>query len=389
METVSRFFKAPKASFFLFGPRGTGKSTWLRQSFPDALVIDLLDPESLRAYQAQPERLIGAVDAAPPDAAVVIDEVQRIPQLLSVVHKLIEDPRRRGRRFILTGSSARKIKRAGVDLLAGRAVMKSLHPFLAAELGSRFDLERSLRLGMLPVVHGAADPEAALRAYAGLYVREEVQAEALVRDVGAFSRFLESISLSHASLLNLAEVSRAGEVGRKTAEGFLDVLEDLLLGFRLPVFAKRAKRQLIQHAKFYYMDAGVFRAVRPQGPLDSPAEIGGACLEGLVAQHLRAWIAYRGDQESLYFWRTRAGSEVDFIVYGPGTFLAVEVKASRRVSGNDLRALRAFREDYPEAKACFLYGGSERLRLDGIDCIPCGEFLMRLEPSASAAELLA
>ena len=384
MDLIRRLFKAPKGSFFLFGPRGTGKSTWLRQTFPDAIYVDLLDQEAFRTYLARPERLGEVIAGNPQAKTVIVDEIQKAPGLLDEVHRLIEAKGRRQVEFILTGSSARKLKRGGTDLLAGRAVLKTLHPFLAAELGPRFDFARSLELGMLPLVLGAAEPAETLKSYASLYLREEVQAEGLVRNVGNFARFLEAVSFSHASLLNTSEVARECQVNRKTVEGFVEVLEDLLLGLRLRVFAKRAQRQLVQHPKFYYVDVGVFRSLRPRGPLDSPEEVGGACMEGLVAQHLRAWIAYGKGESTLHFWRTKAGLEVDFVVYGEDTFLAIEVKRSRTVSSKDVRPLLAFREDYPQAKACLLYGGKERLKINGVLCLPCEEFLRGLVPGAPA-----
>jgi len=380
LAAVGRFFKAPLGSFFLFGPRGTGKSTWLRQTQADALWLDLLDPEAQRLHQARPERLRELLDAKPGTGTVVIDEVQKVPALLDVVHALLEE--RPGLRFVLTGSSARKIRRGSWNLLAGRLVEASLHPFMAAELGEDFHLERALRTGLVPLVREAADPARTLRAYASLYLREEVQAEALVRDVGAFARFLEAISFSHGSTLNLSEVARECQVSRKTVEGYLGILEDLLLAFRLPVFRKRAQRQLVAHEKFYFFDAGVFRSLRPAGPLDAPEEIEGMALEGLVAQHLRAWIAYGGGDERLYCWRTRAGREVDFVVYGAGTFAALEVKRSRNVQARDLQGLKAFRSDYPEASVALLHLGREPLRIEGIVCLPLERFLRGLVPTA-------
>lgn len=389
MDIVGRFFKAPRGSFFLFGPRGTGKSTLLKASFPDALFVDLLDPDSYRTYVSRPERLRALVEGNPGISRLVIDEIQKVPALLDVVHQLIEEKSRRPLQFILTGSSSRKLRRAGVDLLAGRVLLKTLHPFLAAELGSRFNLEQSLRLGLLPLVLAAKEPEETLKSYVSLYLREEVQAEGLVRSIGSFSRFLEAMSFSHAALLNTSEVARECQVGRKAVEGFVEILEDLLLGFRLKVFTRKAKRHLVQHPKFYYMDAGIFRSLRPKGPLDAPEEISGASLEGLVAQQLRAWIAYGRKDRQLHFWRTKSGVEVDFIIYGQDTFLAIEVKSSRRVSSKDVRPLKAFLEDYPQAHACLLYGGRDRLRLEGIQCLPCGDFLPRLAPDATIAEILA
>jgi predicted AAA+ superfamily ATPase len=251
---------------------------------------------------------------------------------------------------------------------------------MAAELGAAFDMDRALRLGLLPLVWDAADPADTLAGYVGLYVREEVQAEALVRDLGGFQRFLEAISFSHAAPLNLAEVARECQVNRKTVEGYLAVLEDLLLAFRVPVFTRRSRRAVTAHPKLYFSDTGVFRALRPAGPLDRPEEIAGAALEGLVAQHLRAWIDYSGVGAGLSFWRTRGGSEVDLVVYGPEVFCALEVKHAADVRSTDLRPLRAFREDYPEAGLRLLHRGTETLEIDGIRCLPCERFLRDLRP---------
>ena len=376
MATVRRFLRPPAGHFFLFGPRGTGKSTWLAQEFPDALRLDLLAPDVLRTYQARPERLRERIAAEPGVNTVVIDEVQKAPQLLDVVHSLVEE--RAGPRFVLTGSSARKLRHGAANLLGGRLVAAQMPPFLAAELGDAFDLQRALQIGLVPLVWQAPDPAATLAAYASLYLQEEVQAEALVRQVGDFARFLEVISFSQGSLLNLAALAREAEIPRKRAESYLGILEDLLLGYRLPVFQRRAQRQLVQHQKFYLFDAGVFRSLRPRGPLDAPEEIDGMALEGLVAQHLRALCQLRADGTSLSFWRTRAGLEVDFVLYGPDVFMAVEVKRSARVHRRDLSALRAFREDYPEATCCLVSFAPEPLVIDGIRCEPLEPWLRAL-----------
>jgi predicted AAA+ superfamily ATPase len=380
MTTIGRHFQAPASSFFLFGPRGTGKSTWLRERFPDAVWIDLLRPEEHREYAARPERLRERLAASPEAETVVIDEIQRVPELLDVVHELIES-RRPPPRFVLTGSSARKLRRGGVNLLAGRALLRRLHPFMASELGAeRFDLGRALQLGMLPLVLAAEAPEEVLKAYVGLYLREEVQAEGIVRNLGAFSRFLEAVSFSHAAQLNLADVARDCQTSRSTVEGYLAVLEDLLLAFRLPVFTRRARRQVVARPKLYWFDAGVFRSIRPTGPLDRPQEIGGAALEGLVAQHLRAWIDYSGGDDQLAYWRTRAGTEVDFVVHGPAGFWAFEVKHTATLRPRDVESLRAFGEDYPEANLRLLYRGSEPLEIAGVRCLPCERYLLQMVP---------
>jgi len=378
METIDRVLKKTQESFFLFGPRGTGKSTWIEMVFKNALAINLLEPGVFRRFAARPETLLDLVRAQAKSATILIDEVQKVPEILDVVHRLIEENRER--QFILTGSSARKLKRSGVDLLAGRAALKTMHPFMAAELGAGFDLDEALKTGLLPVICGSKNPEEALKSYTALYLKEEVQMEGLVRNIGAFARFLEAISFSHASLLNISNIARDCEIERKTVEGYIAVLEDLLLAFKLPVFSRKAKRQLSEHPKFYLFDAGVFQSLRPRGPLDHPQEIMGGALEGLVAQHLRAWAAYSAGKNQLCFWRTRSGVEVDFVVYGEAGFWALEVKNSARISDRDLRPLRLFMEDFPESRALFLYRGRERLLRHGVLCLPCDEFLRQLEP---------
>lgn len=384
MEFIDRFFNDPQDSFFLFGPRGTGKSTWVQHRFKDAPRIDLLSPEEFRIYSARPERLEERVRACSDNQAFIIDEVQKVPELLSVVHRLIEE--KRGWRFVLTGSSARKLKRTGVDLLAGRVLLRTLHPFMATELGERFDLENALDYGLLPIVLAASNPADVLGAYASLYVREEVQMEGLVRNIGNFSRFLEAISFSHGGVLNLSQVSRDCQVERKVVEGYVGILEDLLLSFRVPVFRKRAKRAVAVQPKFYFFDAGIYKSLRPTGPLDRSQEVHGLALEGLVAQHLQAWIAYSGDRHKLYYWRTRSGTEVDFVIYGPNNFRAIEVKNSARVDKKDLSGLRSFREDYPECTPLLLYRGKERLKIADILCLPCKEFLCQLQPKRNLDE---
>lgn len=377
MATLRRFFELPGQSLFLFGPRGTGKTTLLRKRLPEALYINLLRPEVHRDLLARPEGLRELVRGARESRDVVVDEVQRAPELLHVVHDLLESPS--PPRFILTGSSARKVRRDAPNLLGGRALVRTLHPFIAAELGE-FNLERSLTIGMVPLVVDASDPAATLGAYASLYLEQEVQAEGLVRNVGTFARFLQAVSFSHASVLNISNVAREAQASRKTIEGYLEILEDLLLGYRIPVFTRRARRQTAAHPKFFLFDAGVFRSLRPRGPLDRSEEIEGAALEGLVAQHLRAWIAYSGTEAELYYWRTRSGVEVDFVVYGARGFWAIEVKNAARPRSADVRALREFATDYPECRPVLLHRGTDSLEVAGIPCVPVEKFLPSIRP---------
>jgi predicted AAA+ superfamily ATPase len=369
---VPRLIELPSAkSFFLFGPRGTGKSTLLRSLYPDAAILDLLQEATYQEFLRNPSRLEAWADAhSLRQQPVIIDEVQRLPELLNEVHRLIEA---RKYRFVLTGSSARKLRRGGSNLLAGRARVKHLHPFTASELGRRFNLRRSLRVGQLPGAYFEDDPEQYLKAYVGVYLREEIQIEARIRNLASFSRFLEAASFSQASVLSVASVAKDCGVDRKTAENYFQLLEDLMIGIRVPVFRRRAKRELVTHPKFYFFDAGVFHALRPAGPLDPPEEIQGAALETLVLQELRATIANHDLGLQVSYWRSRKKEEVDFVLYGAGGLIAVEVKRSGRFREQDMSALREFCGDYPMAKGYLLYTGSERLRYGPIDVLPVEE----------------
>ena len=363
-----------QSSFFLLGPRGTGKSTWVRQQFPDATFIDLLKDSTFSELAAHPDRLVTlAVGAS--DQWIVIDEVQKLPSLLDEVHRLIEKD---GRRFVLTGSSARKLKRSGANLLAGRARTLAMHPLTAAELGERFDLRHSLLFGHLPTVYFASDPEQYVKSYVGTYLKEEVQQEALVRNIGVFAKFLEAASFSQASVLNIQNVADECGLSRKTAENHFHLLEDLLLGIRLPVFQRRAKRKMAQHSKFYFFDAGVYRALRPRGPLDPVEEIDGAAIETLVMQELRATNDNLDCGYQLSFWRTQDQREVDFILYGERGLLAIEVKRSSRWGHDDLKHLRIFLADYPEASGYLFYGGDQEYNVDGIRILPISMALKQL-----------
>ncbi|MBN2342859.1 MAG: ATP-binding protein [Deltaproteobacteria bacterium] len=382
MKAKQRLFTDTKQHFFLFGPRGTGKSTWLRRHYTDAIWIDLLEPALFRKYEARPERLGDAIahqaKHSQSDCVVVIDEIQKVPEMLSAVHAAIEtNP---NLQFVLTGSSARKLKRAGVDLLGGRAAVKKMHPFVATELKSDFNLLTALELGMLPVVYGAKDPHAALNGYIDVYLREEIQAEALVRRIAGFGRFMEAISFSQGSVLNLSDVARDCEVKRSTATGYVEILEDLLISRMLPVFSKRSKRNLVSKGKFFFFDCGVYRSIRPKGPLDRPEEIDGISLETLVFQHLSAMADYSNKKQQLFFWRTQTGMEVDFVYYGESTFWAIEVKNAATIRNRDLSSLRAFCKDYPEALPFLLYRGNEDCTISGIRCMPVESFLTSLQP---------
>lgn len=379
MNLYPRHFQEPGVSYFLFGPRGTGKTTLIRKLHPEAVWIDLLQPHLERSLLSRPEALLDMIYSEPNKKTVVIDEVQKVPALLNLVHLMIE--KKEGYQFVLTGSSSRKLKRTGANLLGGRAVKKMLHPFMGSELKEDFDLEKALSSGMLPLLIHATDPKTILEGYISLYLKEEIQSEGLVRHLEQFTRFLDVISFSHASILNATNIARESEIKRSTVNNYIDILEELLLAYQVPIFEKRAARQLSSHPKFYLFDSGVFVTLRPKGPLDRVTEINGASLEGLVAQHLIAWCDYSKTSASVYFWRTRSGLEVDFIVYGEGVFFAIEVKNSKKVFPDDLKALQAFSADYPEAQTLLLYRGSEKLKMGGILCLPVAPFLKDLTPN--------
>ncbi len=369
------FQTPPRQSFFLFGPRGVGKTAWLHQQFPGALFFDMLDYQVYTELLAAPQRLGERIPQGQKNW-VVVDEVQRVPELLNEVHRLIESRRLR---FVLTGSSARKLRGRGVNLLAGRAVTRHMHPLTALELGKDFDLKRAVRYGCLPLACTSKNPEDYLKSYAATYLREEVQQEGLTRNIGAFSRFLEAASFSQGSVLNMAAVARECAVSTKVVEDYFSILEDLLIAIRLPVFTKRAKRKLIAHPKFYFFDAGVFQAIRPRGPLDAPEQIHGPALETLFLQQVRALNDYKDLGYRMHYWRTAGGDEVDCVLYGERGLRAFEVKMAHNVRPDDLRSLLRFRADFPQAKTHLLYLGQRRWHDRGIEVLPFAECVATLD----------
>ncbi|MFH0898784.1 MAG: AAA family ATPase [bacterium] len=373
---IERIFKEPAQSYFLFGPRGTGKSTMTEKNHPDALFIDLRLADVRYRLTADPDYLIELVCAQPDGKIIVIDEIQKIPELLPIVHLLIE--KKRAWKFILTGSSARKLKRQGVDLLGGRALKRVLHPFMAFELKKLFNLDNALKYGLLPLCFAYKD--STLQGYINLYLEEEVKMEGLIRHYEPFTRFLHVITFSHGAILNVTNIARECHVKRTTVNDWISILEDLLICYQIPIFNQRAKRELSAHPKFYLFDTGVYRALRPKSITDSESELHGAGIEGLVAQHLMAWRDYSSEKHDIYFWRTRSGVEVDFVVFGALGFWAIEVKNTDKIRTHDVQALVAFGYDYPAAKTLLLYRGSQRVLKNNVLCVPCEDFLKGLCP---------
>ncbi len=361
-------------SFFLFGPRGTGKTTWIKHSFPDSIYIDLLESANFNDLLASPQRLANFI---PPHFKgwVIIDEVQRVPEILNEVHRLIELSKFR---FILTGSSPRKLKKKGQNLLAGRALTYHFYPLTAGELSLEFKLEHSLKFGHLPCAYTEPDQNKYLESYVSTYLEEEIRHEGITRNLSVFSRFLEAASFSQGSILNISEVSRECAVERKTVEHYFNILEELLISYRIPVFAKRAKRRLVLHPKFYFFDVGVYRTLRPMGPLDSPEEVEGAAYETLLLQELIAVNALYGLGYKIHYWRVSDGTEVDFVLYGKQGLLCFEIKRTGKIKSQHLKGLKSFKKDYPMAKQYFIYGGEKRQYIDGINVLPFKDTLQNL-----------
>jgi predicted AAA+ superfamily ATPase len=369
-----RIIKLPaQTSVFLLGPRGTGKSTWLQGISKNLLTINLLEAQNYQQLLIRPQFLEAMIGN---NKIVAIDEIQRLPDLLHEVHRLIESKKIQ---FILTGSSARKLQRTGTNLLGGRARILEMHPLISIELGKDFSFKKSVKYGHLPTSYTSDDPAGYLKGYLSLYIQQEVKEEAAVRNLAAFTRFLESASFSQAQILNVASVGKDSGVDRKTAENYFQVLEDLLIAARLPVFSRRAKRKLVTHSKFFYFDTGVFRYLRPRGPLDSEDEMDGACLETLVFQELRALNSYLNWEYQIHFWKSHSKHEVDFVLYGPKGFHAIEVKRSHRFDERELIGLKEFKKDYKESRCTFYYLGNQKLHIDGIEILPLQDHFQNFE----------
>jgi predicted AAA+ superfamily ATPase len=361
-------------SILLLGPRGTGKTSWIKAHLKDILYLDLLESEIFNDFLAHPAKLEKRIPKGF-KGFIVIDEVQKIPALLNEVHRLIETW---GYRFILTGSSARSLRRKGVNLLAGRALNYTMHPLTCYELGEDFSLATALQSGLLPSVYHVSDPGHYLETYVSSYLREEVLQEGLARNLSEFARFLETASFSQGGVLNISEIAREAAIDRKIVSHYFSILNDLLISYSLPIFTRRAKRRLISHPKFYFFDPGAYRTIRPAGPLDTPEEIDGAALETLFLAHLRAVNDYYRLGYQLYFWRTSNNIEVDFIAYGKRGLFAFEIKRKRSISRSDFIGLKAFMKDYPIAKSYLLYGGDHEEFHDEIQVLPLVKGLQQL-----------
>lgn len=363
-------------SFFLFEPRATGKSTLIRDQLgQSALIIDLLRADTYLHLSARPQDLKGIIAAGcqanKPAPIVVIDEIQKIPLLLDEVHRLIEE---RQIRFLLTGSSARKLKQAGTNLLAGRAWVAELFSLTYREI-SDFDLATYLRYGALPPVHTSSDPEEELTAYVNLYLQEEIKAEAVVRKLPSFSRFLQLSALTSGQRLNFSNI--ASDIGTtvNTVREYYHVLEDTFIGFMLPAWTRSIKRKPVSTAKFYYSDIGVKNTLARISKLEPASDIYGHAFEHFIALELRAYLSYRRQHTSLSYWRSQQGMEVDFII---GDDIAIEVKTSSKVNGKHLKGLKALQEEQICQQYWLVSHDPIARVVDGVQAIHWKDFLDKL-----------
>jgi len=381
-ETVfPRLLQPQEGSFFLFGPRGCGKSTWLARSYPSARTVDLLDEARYQTYLAEPGLFFDGLADLKAGSWVAVDEIQRLPQLLNEVHRLIEQRRLK---FVLTGSSARKLRRTGVNLLGGRALRRLMYPLTPVEMGTAFHLDAALRFGTLPLVVQAVSPAETLAAYVQMYLKEEIQAEALVRNLPGFSRFLPVAALFHGQVLNLANVARDAGITRSTAQGFFEILEDTLMAARLPALDSRLRVREKRHPKFYWVDPGIVRAARRNLQEPSAEELG-ALFEGFVHMLLCCQRDLYGEIDEISYWSPAEAkqTEVDFVLKKGGKYVAVEVKAVQRLRPEHLAGLEAIAGLPGLGRRILVYLGKERLTKSGsIEVLPFAQFVRLLEERA-------
>ena len=368
----ARSLKQKKSSFFLLGPRGTGKSTWLKQHFGQAQFINLLDESLYQDYLGDISLFYNTLKGLKPGSWVVVDEIQRLPNLLNEVHRLIEE---RKLKFALTGSSARKLRRSGVNLLAGRAHRYFMYPFTPKELDCDFSLNKTLSYGTLPLIQMQKDKKSALNSYVQMYLKEEIKAEALVRNLTGFVRFLPVLALYHGQIINISSTARDAGVSRTTVSGFIDVLEDTLLLNKLPAYEARLRVRERKHPKIYWIDSGIVRAAKKQlGPL--AIEEKGSLFEGYIYMCLKMKMEYESAFDEITYWAssTSKNIEVDFLLRNGREFTAIEVKTTKRIKPKDLKGLKAISELKGVKRKIFVYLGSLQMVKDDIEIMPFSTF---------------
>ncbi len=377
MKNYPRLFQVPKSSFFLLGMRGVGKSTLIKQVLKTAKVINLLDEGLYQLYLSKPEAFAEDLSLVKPEHWVVLDEVQRLPQLLNEVHRFIEEKKIK---FALLGSSARKLRRSGVNLLGGRALQKWMHPFLPEELGDDFSLNTLLRYGSIPLIWNSGSPQEQLLAYFQLYLKEEIQAEAIVRNLPGFARFLPVAALFHAQVINVEAIGRDCGVARSTVEGYLQILEDTLIAFQMPAYENKLRVRQRSHPKLYWCDSGIVRAAKRQ--LEGLAiEERGALFEGFIAQTLKAYRELgRLDCDQISYWSAGKNSvEVDFVIQRGKELIGIEAKSGTDPEKRWFAGLQALKESVKLKRSILVYAGKRKYKhASGVEVLPVQDFMREI-----------
>ena len=374
----TRELKKIETSAFLLGPRGTGKSTWIQKNYKDNTVVyDLLNTSELIRLSREPSLLYKETAHLPPESWIIVDEIQKVPALLNEVHRIIEEKKIR---FILSGSSARKLRESGVNLLAGRALTYNLFPLVSKEVNFEFDLEKQIAFGMLPGSFLSAKPKKFPQAYGETYLKEEIREEALTRNFGSFARFLEIAARQNGQLTNTTSIARDAGVARQTVQGYFDILIDTLIGFWLePWKLKRATKQ-VSHPKFYFFDSGVVRALSGRLPYPATPEESGPLFECFIINEIRAYLHYAELDYPLHFWRSQGGIEVDILLETSTGYVAIELKNGTRWEKKFNRGLHRLSEELGENNiSCFgVFMGERQLTMDKVTVYPAIDFLKDL-----------
>ena len=372
---LKRFLTIPELqddSVFLWGARQTGKSTLLKSLFPRARYYDLLLPDAYSRLQRKPELLIQELDQANPDDLVIIDEVQMLPQLLNAVHWLIVN---RNLRFLLCGSSARKLKRLGANMLGGRAAKRQLYPLVSSEIPD-FDIVKAVNNGMLPRHYLINVPWNRLEGYIGNYLQQEIEAEALTRNLNSFSRFLEAAALTNGEMVNYNNIATDCGISANTVKGYFEILQDTMVGYMLPAFGKAQKRRIIKAPKFYFFDVGIVNYLCNRRKMEPGSVDFGHALEHLIFQEMTAYLSYAHQRKGLSYWRTTSGYEVD-LVYGDAE-VAIEIKSTKEVQSRHLKGLKAFCEEHPTARAIIISLDVACRTMNQVEVWPVSQFLKAL-----------
>lgn len=373
LTRIQKLLEIREDSMFLWGPRQTGKSTLLKQLFPDAPYYDLLKSEVYTLYKMKPSRLRDECMMMDEGEVVIIDEVQKIPELLDEVHWLMVN---RGIHFILCGSSARKLKRSGANLLGGRAIRKTLHPLVSAEIPD-FDIDKAVNVGMLPRHYLASSPAKRIQAYVGDYLQQEVIAEALVRNLDSFTRFMEVAAISDGEMVNYTKIASECGVSSKTVKEYFVILQETLLGNMLPAYTKTVKRRVQVAPKFYYFDVGITNYLLHRAPLRRGTAEYGHAFEHLIVQEVMAYMDYSESMKGLSFWHTQNNVyEVDLVV--GNAEVAIEIKSSDNVTTSHLKGLKAFGEEHPDCKLIVVSLEERPRMMNSVEIWPAQAFLKRL-----------